>query len=244
MIMSLVYDRGTILASKRSSYDDLVQNGFDEKVLGDRLHKQHRLICAAVRAGRIDDLKKMSVREADGVKPALAKVKVSTKVSVAPAAPAIERPIPRPAFAGAEESHQVVRPLEPLVEAFIIDENFVLPDEAVEIVPEKPAFESASRSRLSVEVLGDASFKAGDRRTVGFMVCRGSDRKVVGDAQIMVKILGSSFRPQIFHAKTDANGVARISVQFPTFNVGRAAFLVRAISEGEEVELRRPIAHG
>jgi hypothetical protein len=60
----------------------------------------------------------------------------------------------------------------------------------------------------------------------------------------MVKILGSNFRPLIFHARTDINGIARIDVQIPNFNSGRALFLIRAISDGEEIELRRPISHG
>jgi hypothetical protein len=76
------------------------------------------------------------------------------------------------------------------------------------------------------------------------MVCRGSERKVVADAQTMVKILGTSFRPLIFHAKTDANGIAKINLQIPTFQSGRAALLIRVINGGEEIELRRAVRHG
>ena len=50
-IMSLVYNRGTILASKRVSYEDLLAGEFDEKKLADRVGRQHKLICAAVKAG-------------------------------------------------------------------------------------------------------------------------------------------------------------------------------------------------
>jgi hypothetical protein len=60
----------------------------------------------------------------------------------------------------------------------------------------------------------------------------------------MVKILGSTFRPVIFHASTDNNGVATVNLQLPSFTSGRAAFLVRAMSDGEEIELRRSIEHG
>ena len=61
VIMSLIYDRGTILASKRTPYDDLVvDESVDEDVLAERLNKQHRVICAAVKAGRIEDLIRMS----------------------------------------------------------------------------------------------------------------------------------------------------------------------------------------
>jgi hypothetical protein len=60
----------------------------------------------------------------------------------------------------------------------------------------------------------------------------------------MVKALGAAFRPVIFHAKSDANGLAKIHFQIPTFKSGRAALLIRAMSDGEEVELRRLIAPG
>ncbi len=63
MILSLVYVGGEILASKRSPYDDLVARGFDKDILATRLQRQHKLICAAVHAGRIEDLKRLTERE-------------------------------------------------------------------------------------------------------------------------------------------------------------------------------------
>src|SRR5204862_3408191 len=64
IILSLVYVGGAILASKRAPYDDLITSGFDKQVLAERLQRQHKLICAAVHAGRIEDLKRMGEREA------------------------------------------------------------------------------------------------------------------------------------------------------------------------------------
>jgi hypothetical protein len=63
LILSLVYVGGAIIASKRTRYDDLIETGFDEKVLTDRLQRQHKLICAAIRAGRIEELKHMGERD-------------------------------------------------------------------------------------------------------------------------------------------------------------------------------------
>src|ERR1700704_1988490 len=59
LILSLVYSGGAILASKRSRYEDLIAAGFDEEVLTERLKRQHRLICAAINAGRLEELKRM-----------------------------------------------------------------------------------------------------------------------------------------------------------------------------------------
>ena len=63
LILSLVYVGGTILASKRTRYDDLIASGFDEKTLAERLNRQHRLICAAIHTGRIEELKRQTERD-------------------------------------------------------------------------------------------------------------------------------------------------------------------------------------
>jgi hypothetical protein len=62
LILSLVYVGGAILASKRAPYEDLIAQGFSDEVLSERLKRQHKLICAAIASGRIEDLKKMAGR--------------------------------------------------------------------------------------------------------------------------------------------------------------------------------------
>ena len=42
IILSLVYAGGTILASKRSPYEDLIAEGFSDEVLAERLKRQHQ----------------------------------------------------------------------------------------------------------------------------------------------------------------------------------------------------------
>ena len=65
IILSLVYTGGEILASKRASYDDLIASGFSSEILAERLQRQHKLICAAVHAGRIEELKQLAARDAE-----------------------------------------------------------------------------------------------------------------------------------------------------------------------------------
>ncbi len=261
IILSLVYNGGTILASKRSPYDDLVSSGFDESVLSERLNRQHRLICAAVKAGRIDDLKQMTSNPIPAAEPAVATSgnsipsisKPNGQLVVEPAAildlskSFTDIPIPIPEFAPAppkpadDEEGDL---LDTLHDISVLDEEIIVPAEAVEIISDLAEKERPVSKKLSVEFVGESDFKGGERRTVIVMVCRGSERKVVANAQVMVKILGTSFRPIIFHAKTDANGLAKISLQIPAFQSGRAALLIRVINEGEEIELRRAVQHG
>ena len=126
----------------------------------------------------------------------------------------------------------------------VIEEDAILAPEAVNVVSELSGTERPTNNKLSLELLGESKFKGGDRTTVNIMVCRGTNRKVVNDAQIMIKVLGSSFRPLIFHAKTDQNGLAKVHLQLPHFQAGRAALLIRVISSGEELELRSIVTPG
>jgi hypothetical protein len=257
MIMTLIYDRGTILASKRSTYEDLAVVDFDEKEVTERLSRQHKLMCAAVRAGRIADLVAMT-RAASGAKvkaekPVVEAVPPSVSVPVSPETlePVITR---SPIQIGTVETEKIIRviPEELFIDDIVIDDVDIIEDDEIEILPadavavvsELSGLERTSNQKLSIELLSDAKFKGGDRRTIAVMICRGTDRRVVSNAQIMVKVLGSSFRPVIFHAKTDSNGLARVNLQLPQFQAGRAALLIRAITDGEEIELRRVVTPG
>jgi hypothetical protein len=266
-IMSLVYDRGTILASKRVSYQDLASTNFDEKKLEERLGRQHKLICAAVRTGRLDDLKEMTARSAAG-RPKGRPDKNVMAVSV----PQPSQPLP---VLPASVANQSVGPsrnsgiqdhpplnitifdapllaevipdeisTEPVVDVLRVIEEEIISAEAVEVVSELAGKERPANQRLKLELVGNVKFKGGDRQALSIMIIRGTDRKVVPGAQIMVKILGSTFRPVIFHARSDVNGLARVHLQVPQFSAGRAALLVRAMADGEEVELRRIVTPG
>ncbi len=273
LILSLVYDRGTILASKRSPYDDLVSEGFNEKVLTDRLHKQHQLMCAAVRAGRIEDLKRMTMKESALKRKGLVAQKEIRSIPDKIPLPPIEVPPPiflkekvqavelksKPAPIIEEKSEtQIPKPAEELiwdipidvVEDFIfegvqiVEEEMILPAEAVEIITDFAKAEQLSDDRLKIELMNETSFKGNERKTITILLRRGNSETGLSAAQVLVKVIGSSFRPLIFHAKTDSNGVAIVHLQLPHFKSGRAAVLVKAMSNGEEAELRRVVTQG
>lgn len=333
MILSLVYSRGEILASKRSPYDDLISAGFDEEKLNERLQRQHKLIIAAIRAGRIDDLKRMTMKEAQkkraasgGEKqPALTLVdetpipqpSVPLPVVMPPVAPTVvpgtydtvldtsQREAPKvveikpvieeivepeatPAVAAVEESaglpvyaemperhpsaaitvptskHDapaIPRPDEDLTLEIPIDvieepffddveiieyapqEETILPAEAVKIITEHVGVEEVDESKLKIRLLGRTTFMSGQDATLDILVAYGGKLgKGVGGAHIMVKIVGSSFKPQIFHTRADDNGISQIHVTIPEIKSGRSAILIKALYEGEEVELRHVIS--
>ncbi len=265
LILTLVYNRGTILASKRSPYDDLLSGDFDEKLLIERLKKQHKLMCGAIRAGRLEDLKRMTMKESESRKKGLIaqkEVKAVEKKEVAALPESKFEEIPMPAILEGKSTifeHPKTEelmfdsavwdiPLE-IVEdptdefSGMFEEEMILPAEAVEIITDL-AKADPTDNKIKIELFGDVSFKGGERKTISLMVWRGNRENGLGGAQILVKVIGASFRPLIFHAKTDHNGVATVHLQLPYFKAGRAAVLIRVMNEGEEVELRRVIRQG
>lgn len=213
IILSLVYSGGAILASKRAPYDDLVARGFDERVLAARLQRQHKLICAAVHAGRIEELKQLGARESAAAKPKV-KTDVEKDSSVAEDAP----------------SNEAVQP-EPQVESEPAVDRFSISGDASE------------DTGLTVMLSGSLELRGGSSVTLRLNVLRRgpNGRERVPGANVTVKTLGSSFPPQSTFATTDGRGAVAVLITLPDFKSGRAAILIQAELNGEVAELRKII---
>lgn len=252
IILSLVYVGGTILASKRSPYQDLIAEGFSDEVLAERLKRQHRLICAAINSGRIDDLKKMSGRPKEAAQQEEAVEEVETAQ-----AETVEEPFeieywpmtqewtPPPAPAD-EELAAVLEPgMEPRYEPVEATPEPPEPEPVVEepqpeeYVVDEPVLEDG----LFITLLDDDEFYSGQRYTLRVLVNNrvNGDEKPLANVAVSVKVLGTTFRPLIYSLKTESDGVASITTDMPQFTSGRAAVLVRAVTKDEAAELRRII---
>jgi hypothetical protein len=233
LILSLVYVGGTIIASKRTPYKDLVETGFDEKTLTERLQRQHKLICAAIKAGRVADLKRMSGGGGAGVNGAAAKPDAST-VEVAPYTPEA---------AAAAESVEAVAAQAPPLDAGSEASGYA--ENEAKAAGEAAAFDDLLEEPLQMSLLDEeGDLKAGEVATLKIQVGRGAggENRIAG-AAVTVKILGTTFRPLTLSAKTDSDGLAVVRVLLPRFTSGRAALIMRATADGETTELRRIIHH-
>jgi hypothetical protein len=252
IILSLVYVGGTILASKRSPYGDLIAQGFSDELLAERLKRQHKLICAAINSGRINDLKKMGGARAKEAPETVAEpsetvfeTEVSEEVEV-PSTPPVEefefdyemtqQWIPPPPKEEVEEE------AEESAEPVVVSEEFtgeVLEEEE----PEEPV-EEVLPDGLAITLLDDdEEFYSGNAYTLRVLITnrlRG-DEKPLANAAISIKILGTTFRPLIYTLKTESDGVASVATEIPQFSSGRAAVLVRAVVKDQAAELRRII---
>ena len=248
IILSLVYTGGTILASKRSPYEDLIAEGYSDEALAERLKRQHKLICAAIHSGRIDDLKKMSVRR----KEALVQDEIVSEApeEVETAAPTtVEEPFeieywpmtqewtPPPPAPPPEET-VVAESAEPEKEFELVDET-----EDQTVAEEVSLEEDVLEDGLVITILDDEEFSSGQRYTLRVLVSNrvSGDEKPLPNTAVSVKILGTTFRPLIYSLKTESDGVASVSTEIPHFTSGRAAVLVRAVARDQAAELRRII---
>ncbi len=255
IILSLVYVGGAILASKRTPYNDLISEGFDEKALIERLNRQHKLIIAAIRAGRIEDLKRMGARDGGASSTAEQQKPVETAKR---AEPEIVEEIAKASDAGASSSilDLLTGPEVPIIpEGIEISRGY---DFATEI-------EAAPAPILRVETFAETfavdvddeddddlylnliddegEFRGGQLATIRIYAGRGKfGGRSVPAANVTVKVLGTTFRPIILSTQTDDKGIAVVRALLPHFTSGRAAILIRVTdATGETAELRRVI---
>jgi hypothetical protein len=249
IILSLVYAGGTILASKRAPYEDLIAEGFSDEALAERLKRQHRLICAAIHSGRINDLKRMAGR------PKQASVTEETELED-------EQEVEASAPTTVEESFEIEYwpmtqewtppPPAPPPEEIIIEEpqqQFEVVDEAgssdtaPEPEPQELVGEVVLEDGLVITLLDDDEFYSGQQYTLRVLITNrvSGDEQPLPNVVVSVKILGTTFRPLIYSLKTESDGVASLTTEIPQFTSGRAAVLVRAVTKDQAAELRRII---
>jgi hypothetical protein len=258
IILSLVYAGGTILASKRSPYADLIAEGFSDELLAERLKRQHRLICAAIHSGRINDLKKMgraparkepvetptAVEAQEAVEEVVAEELVVEEIE-APAAveeafeieywPMTQEWVPPPPPPPREETIAPPEPEEVPVEA---ESPLAVVEESREYVDGEVVEDG-----LVLSLLDDEEFYSGRKYTLRVLINNrsGGKEKPLVNVAVSVKVLGTTFRPLIYTLKTESDGVASVTTEIPHFTTGRAAVLVRAVARDQAAELRRII---
>lgn len=228
LILSLVYVGGAILAAKRSRYEDLIESGdFSEEVLTKRLKRQHQLICAAINAGRIEDLKRMGM---GGARP----LNGSSEPLVTDGTPGAQIFSPR-------DTAPLDEPLADQTEPAGVGESANMGGEPPREWPQSEV--AQNQGGLTLTILEQEEFRAGETRTIRIELAdrMGKRQKPLPNINLSVKVLGTAFRPQIYSVKTERGGIATVTATLPNFTSGRAAVLVRAVVKGETIEVRRVI---
>lgn len=230
-IESLVYVGGQVLASKRSSYSELLNEGKEEKDIVALMDHQHRTMIAAIRHGKLDA--KLQALLAGKQTGAFESTKTSTaaggsvgdtgtiaRPAPAPAAPApppppapAARPLPPPAAPARE------RTLDQVILEYLTNEADQ--EQLVLLVEEQEQVELGGQARLAVRT---RSSKSG--------------LPVVG-SQVSVRMISTVADPRVlFSTRTDDDGLAVMTFEIPAIGRGTAALIITAVSGIGRAELK------
>ena len=264
ILESLVYIGGTIVAKKLTPYPEPLKSGASEESLTSLLKRQHQVIIAAIKAGRIDDLIRHSVKQQAGreeesdqsneIGPPPQPVE-SAKKADRINSPARQRVINKPPPKGVSiaEKGGVTTPSETASSKSgrSLERSSTEPKASgsssrgdtaglnLDQVLEDYVKRGSGQARLDVKVLTPEVFTAG--KGIGLRVQVTQDEKPHFDATVTVKIIGTAFRPQVFIGRVGRDGVANFSLTLPSFSTGTAAIVIEAQSGAGRGELKNLI---
>jgi hypothetical protein len=247
---SLVYVGGSIVAQKLTPYSDKLSEGASEETIASLLKRQHQVIIAAIKAGRIEDLiqhTQKGRREARKKPPSAALPPVpvaasmdspkreTTSSTVTPIVPAVvAKPGPvRPSErgSGGRGSGKLKIPV-PAVPASG-DSGVLNFDQVI------AEYRQRGEAKLELKVLAPEAFIAG--RNIGLRVQVTHNSKPEFEAIVTVKIIGTAFKPQVVIGRVGRDGVASFSLVVPAFSAGTAAIVIEARSSTGRGELKNLI---
>ena len=263
---SLVYIGGTIVAKKLTPYPEPVNDESRPEKLALLLKRQHQVIIAAIKAGRIEDLIRHSNKQQSETtdqenepetKPVSTQAEeplagdVQSLAPISPpeiqelsSNPPTSTDTPRPessSLFGLANGGRPARRASSGPRA-VTPTGLSRGDTAglnLDQVLEDYVKRGAGHAKLEVKVLTPEVFTAG--RGIGLRVQVTHDKEPDCDATVTVKIIGTAFRPQVFIGRVGRDGVASFSLTLPSFSTGTAAIVIEAQSGTGRGELKNLI---
>lgn len=217
-VESLVYVGGEILATKRTSYAEVIKTGArDDHAVQDLMEQQHRTMIAAIQRGRFDG-PNGGIQVPEGM---------------SPSAPAESTQAERPSK---KEKHDATNPpgTESPLAASASDrslDQMILDYLVSDDVPEE----------VEVSLSPTPDFTAGRSVQTRLKAVSGSPARPLAGAMVQVRILSTSARAStVFQGKTAPDGSCPISFMVPSQN-GTAAAVIRVTSPDATAEVQFPI---
>ncbi len=228
-VESLVYVGGEILATKRTSYAEVIKTtGRDDHAVQDLMEQQHRTMIAAIQRGRFDG-PNGAIQIPEGMSPSGEPEPIEAASASASAAKAIERPGTGKKLKGdstAPPGTESPIPADRTLDQMVLD--YLVSDE----VPEE--------MELSFSPAPD--FTSGRSVQTKLKAVSGSPTRPVGGAIVQVRVLSTSARAStVFQGRTASDGSCPISFMVPSHPNGMAAAVVRVTAPDATAEIQFPI---
>jgi hypothetical protein len=238
LIESLIYVKGAILDSYRTSYHDYLKSQeFRESTLQKILEFQHRQIISSIKRGRFR--KGMSLqafvegdfvfelKDSKGPGSSFSRTEPEPKI-----VPVEGEPSPRPGKSEISEKLQTRLPNSNRADETKMSsasrtpqsrpnriELSLDPMESTELLAEKG---------IEICIEGSKEFIAGSHVDLTLSVQSRQSRLRLEDVQVIVKIIGTTFSPRLYAGKTDRSGTLHLNFNLPFYSVGSAALILQA----------------
>lgn len=247
---SLVYVGGTIVAKKRTPYSVQLSTGATEDAIASLLKRQHQVMIAAIKAGRIEDLIHHSAKQETGKTKLLGSL--GPEAPVAPvqdnqalftnekkpavrdqADPALPKggaviETSQPVASGESRQNSTKEPTRPRSAGLDLDQ-----------VVSEYLSRNAQQQKMELKVLTPDVFTAG--KSVALRVLVSCGGKAERDAVVTIKVIGTAFKPQVYIGRSATDGVASFSLAIPAFTAGTAAIVIESQSKRGRGEVKQLI---
>lgn len=230
---SVIYVRGQVLATKRTSYASLLEEGKGEREIAAMMEHQHRTILAAIRAGRFDARLEQVYggREAERAEPEGA---LRAAPPIAPAEPA-----------GAEAEDEEEEEIPPTTARLPVGAAAGVPVESDfgptldQVILDYLSTE-AELEQLVLTLDGQEEIQPG---RINQLVLRAFSSRTglpIAGVQVAVKMLSTVADPRtLLVAETDDVGAVELQLEVPPFDRGSAALIISGSSDLGRAEIKQ-----
>jgi hypothetical protein len=232
---SVIYVRGQVLATKRTSYAPLLEEGKGEREIATMMEHQHRTILAAIRAGRFDAKLEQVFggREAELAEPE----------TVMRSAPPLAAPPESDADAGDEDQEDEIPPATARLEAASPSAPAAAPGGSWPSLDQVILDYLSTEAELEQLVLtldGQEEIQPG---RVNQLVLRAFSSRTglpIAGVQVAVKMLSTIADPRtLLVAETDDVGALELQLEVPPFDRGSAALIISGSSDLGRAEIKQ-----
>jgi len=216
-LITHVFKGGAILLSKKTSYEHLLTDGYDETTIKKLMNDQHKTILKIIRSGKLEILRQ-KLEQMDELEEG-AHEDIDKKAAEIVNKDAVQVEI--------NES------MEALEQEIDISLNDIL---------QHYVDKKSQPKKLKIDVVAGTEIVSGQPAVLKIYTRDSATSQPLEDSKIIIKIIGMTFRPAVYTGRTDKNGVYTLNIIIPEFNVGQAAILIQASSEYGVDELKLKVS--
>lgn len=238
-IETVIYLKGQVLATRRTAYAKLIEEGKGEREVASLMEQQHRTLLAAIRGGRFDQ----KIGEALGQHGGRAEPGIDGKSPGKAGGPATPPPGSLPAAArnapagpAAPLTPRDPLPVTTIKAAALAEEQGPTLDQVILEYLET----EAEQDHLVLVLDGPEEIRPGKLNQLTLRAFSSKSGEPLAGVQIAVRMLSTLSDPRtLLAAETGAEGSIALEIEIPSVSGGSAALIISGSSELGRAEIKQ-----